>query len=100
MKNLTHSLLDRNNLNLVLDNLKQGVIAHTPDRIITVFNKEAENITGYKKEDVLGKDCHDVFNAPFCGAKCSFCNDTPDLTCRHQGISRHLCHPIRRYPAP
>jgi sigma-54 dependent transcriptional regulator, acetoin dehydrogenase operon transcriptional activator AcoR len=80
MKNLTHSLLDRNNLNLVLDNLKQGVIAHTPDRIITVFNKEAENITGYKKEAVLGKDCHDVFNAPFCGARCSFCNDTPDLS--------------------
>jgi sigma-54 dependent transcriptional regulator, acetoin dehydrogenase operon transcriptional activator AcoR len=80
MKNLTHSLLDRNNLNLVLDNLKQGVIAHTPDRIITVFNKEAENITGYKKENVLGKDCHDVFNAPFCGARCSFCNDPPDLS--------------------
>ena len=80
MKNFTHSLLDRDNLNLVLDNLKQGVIAHTPNRIITVFNKEAEKITGYSKEDVLGKDCHEVFNAPFCGARCSFCNDKPDIS--------------------
>jgi PAS domain S-box-containing protein len=79
MKNPAHSLLDRNNLNLVLDNLKLGIIAHTPERMITVFNKEAEKITGYKKEEVLGKDCHNVFNAPFCGAKCSFCDDTPDF---------------------
>ena len=79
MKNPAHSLLDRDNLNLVLDNLKLGIIAHTTERIITVFNKEAEKITGYKKEEVLGKDCHNVFNAPFCGAKCSFCDDTPDF---------------------
>ncbi len=79
MKNPAHSLLDRDNLNLVLDNLKQGVIAHTPERIITVFNKEAETITGYSKEEALGKDCHQVFAAPFCGSKCSFCNETPDF---------------------
>lgn len=79
MKNFTHSLLDRDNLNLVLDNLKLGVIAHTPERIITVFNKEAERITGYSKEEVIGQDCHIVFQTPFCGAKCSFCEETPNL---------------------
>ena len=79
MKTLTNSLLDRDNLNLVLDNLKMGVIAHTPERIITVFNKEAEKITGYTKEEVLGKDCHLVFGTPFCGGKCSFCVQPPDL---------------------
>lgn len=79
MKNFTHSLLDRDNLNLVLDNLKLGVIAHTPERIITVFNKEAEKITGYTKEEVIGQDCHIVFQSPFCGGKCSFCNNTPEL---------------------
>ena len=100
MKNFTHSLLDRDNLNLVLDNLKLGVIAHTPERIITVFNKEAEKITGYKKEEVIGKDCHIVFQAPFCGSKCSFCEKTPDLmsetkeypvtTITKTGETRHL----------
>jgi len=80
MKNFTHSLLDRDNLNLVLDNLKLGVIAHTPKRIITVFNKEAERITGYSKEEVIGQDCHIAFQAPFCGPKCSFCEETPNLT--------------------
>lgn len=79
MKNLTHSLLDRDNLNLVLDNLKLGVIAHTPERVITVFNKEAEKITGYTKEEVMGQDCHIVFQSPFCGGKCSFCKDSPEF---------------------
>ncbi|MCP4719893.1 MAG: PAS domain-containing protein, partial [Desulfobacteraceae bacterium] len=100
MKNFTHSLLDRDNLNLVLDNLKLGVIAHTPKRIITVFNREAEKITGYKKEEVIGKDCHIIFQAPFCGPKCSFCGKTPDLmsetkeypvtTITKTGETRHL----------
>lgn len=80
MTDLTHTLLDHENLNLVLDNLKLGIIAHTPDRIITVFNKEAERITGYYKEEVIGKDCHIVFESPFCGRKCSFCNGTPDFS--------------------
>ena len=80
MEKFTHSLLDRNNLLLVLDNLKLGVMAHTTDRQITLFNREAEKITGYYKKEVLGKDCHDVFQAPFCGTKCSFCKDSPKFT--------------------
>lgn len=79
MKNFTDSLLDRDNLTLVLDNLKLGVIAHTPERLITLFNKEAEKITGYTREEVMGKDCHMVFQAPFCGAKCSFCKESLDF---------------------
>ena len=82
MKNLTRSLLDRDNLSLVLDNLKMGIIAHTPERIITVFNKEAEKITGYTKEEVIGRDCHLVFGSPFCGGKCSFCVQPPILNAK------------------
>jgi PAS domain S-box-containing protein len=82
MNDLAHTLLENDNIALVLENLKVGVIAHTPERIITFFNKEAERITGYLKEDVIGKDCHLVFKAPFCGEKCSFCNGTPDFPSR------------------
>ncbi|MCP4021552.1 MAG: PAS domain S-box protein [Desulfobacteraceae bacterium] len=80
MKKFTDMLLNPENLNLVLDNLKIGIIAHTPERIITVFNKEAERITGFQRDDVIGKDCHLVFESPFCGGKCSFCDSSPDLT--------------------
>jgi PAS domain S-box-containing protein len=70
---------DRKTLELVLDNLKDGIIAHDLERKIIFFNKEAEKITGFSKDDVMGKDCHEAFGAPFCGDQCSFCGNLPDL---------------------
>jgi transcriptional regulator with PAS, ATPase and Fis domain len=34
-------------------------------------------ITGFRKEDVVGKDCHEVLGGPFCGNRCSFCGEAP-----------------------
>ena len=65
------------NLKIVLDNLKDGVLAHDLNRRIFYFNKKAEEITGYSKNDVMGIDCHKAFGAPFCGEQCSFCNNVP-----------------------
>ncbi len=79
MTEWTQTLLTPENLTLVLDSLKLGIIAHTPERIITLFNKEAERITGFKRQDVLGRDCHEVFESPFCGGKCSFCEPAPSF---------------------
>ena len=76
------SIASHENLVRILDSLKEGIIAHDLDRWIFFFNAEAERITGYEREEVLGRDCHDVFNAPFCGQRCSFCN----------GASVHVDH--------
>lgn len=62
------------NLFLLLDNLREGIMAHDLNRRIFYFNKAAEEITGYKKEEVLGRDCHEVFPNKFCGKSCGFCN--------------------------
>ena len=94
MTDLIHPLLDGDNLNLILDNLKLGIIAHTPERIITVFNREAEKITGYTKEEVIGQDCHIIFQSPFCGGKCSFCNETPDLNAETKEYPITICPKI------
>ena len=79
MTDLTQTILEKDNFNLILDNLKLGIIVHTPERIVTVFNREAERITGYTKDEVIGRDCHDVFHEPFCGGKCSFCDGDPSF---------------------
>ena len=70
-------LSGKKNLERVLDNLKEGIIAHDLDRRIFFFNHEAERITGFRREEVLGKDCHEAFGAPFCGESCSFCDVRP-----------------------
>ncbi len=72
-------LLNEKNLKLVLDNLKYGIIAHDLNRKIFFFNKEAEKITGYSKDEAIGNDCHDVFETPFCGEQCSFCSQDVTL---------------------
>ena len=73
-------LSNRKNLERVLDNLKEGIIAHDLNRRIFYFNQEAERITGYRRDEVLGKDCHEAFGAPFCGEHCSFCGQERRLS--------------------
>ena len=79
------SIADRKNLETILNSLKEGILAHDMDRKILFFNDAAEQITGIKRENILGRDCHDAFGAPFCGQRCSFCSDTPPAhdKCEH-----------------
>jgi PAS domain S-box-containing protein len=89
----------RDNLEHVLDNLKEGIIAHDPRRRIFFFNREAERITGYDRSEIVGRDCHEAFGAPFCGSRCTFCDHPPEAaeTADHSltittkaGESRHI----------
>ncbi len=70
-------LSNRKNLERILDNIKDGIIAHDLNRHIFYFNRKAEEITGYRREDVIGKDCHEALGGPFCGSRCSFCGIQP-----------------------
>lgn len=65
----------------LINSLSDGIIMHDDSRRIHMFNDAAERITGFKREDVLGKDCHDVFGPDgFCGAQCAFKEGSSPLT--------------------
>lgn len=84
---LENLLADKRNLERILDHLMEGIIAHDKDRRILFFNRAAEEVTGYSKAEVIGRDCHEVFGNPFCGDRCSFCGQAPnDLT--------HVSYPV------
>jgi len=76
---LSALFVTRRNLELVLDNLHDGVMAHTTNRRIFFFNKAAEAITGYSCDKVMGQDCHEVFPGRLCGGDCEFCENTISL---------------------
>ena len=78
LASLFNILSERKKLEDILDNLTDGVIAHDKDRQILFFNRAAEKITGYDREDVLEKDCHEAFGGPFCGGRCSFQEGPPE----------------------
>jgi PAS domain S-box-containing protein len=85
IRRLVDDLLDRGYLaalaasqeceTLILDNISDGIIAHDMNRRIFEFNKAAEQITGYRRQAVINRDCHDAFPGNFCGGKCQFCDD-------------------------
>ena len=49
----------------IIENMVDGLFTVDTSRFITSWNKAAENILGFKKEEVLGKKC-DFFNSPTC----------------------------------
>jgi PAS domain S-box-containing protein len=71
-------VVDLRTLERLLDRLQEGVIGHDKDRRIFFFNRAAAALTGFRKEEVLGRDCHEVFGGPLCGKQCSFCGGAPD----------------------
>jgi sigma-54 dependent transcriptional regulator, acetoin dehydrogenase operon transcriptional activator AcoR len=79
-----HGYLDafvnqRNRLTHLADLMDEGVVAHDPQRRIYVFNQAAEKATGCRREDVLGRDCHEIFPPNgICGNQCAFKTGAPD----------------------
>jgi PAS domain S-box-containing protein len=73
-------LSNRKNLERILDNMKDGIIAHDMSRRIFYFNKKAEEITGYRREDVVGKDCHESPRRPFLREPVFFLRRSADLS--------------------
>jgi len=89
---LNKLLSDSENLVRILDNLKEGIIAHDLERRIFFFNHEAERITGYSREEILDKDCHEAFGNPFCGERCLFADHKEVLHPRK--FAEHIEYPV------
>lgn len=65
-RDITSSLTN----DLILDSIADGVFTVDQGWQITSFNKGAETITGYSREEVLGKACKDIFHSSVCGEAC------------------------------
>jgi PAS domain S-box-containing protein len=56
---------------LVLNSIADGVFAVDRNWRIAYFNRAAEQITGWTREDVIGKSCAEVFQSSICGENCA-----------------------------
>ncbi|MCG6982777.1 MAG: sigma 54-interacting transcriptional regulator [Deltaproteobacteria bacterium] len=55
---------------LILDSVADGVFTVDQQGRITSFNKAAEKITGFSREDAIGQYCHEIFRANTCFESC------------------------------
>ncbi len=62
----------RKNSELIMDSMYEGIIAHDLNRRIFFFNRAAERITGFSRQEIIGRDCHDIFHGGICKSMCSF----------------------------
>ncbi|MBN1653148.1 MAG: sigma 54-interacting transcriptional regulator [Deltaproteobacteria bacterium] len=62
--------LDNRYFPILLDVIDQSIFTIDKDGLITVFNRAAEEITGYRATDVIGKKCSDVFRTELCTSDC------------------------------
>ncbi|MHC4104277.1 MAG: two-component system sensor histidine kinase NtrB, partial [Planctomycetota bacterium] len=58
-------------LDNILASMDEGLLTIDQDARIITFNRAAERITGYKKEDVLNKKCYHVLRSSLCKGKCA-----------------------------
>jgi PAS domain S-box-containing protein len=55
----------------ILASMDEGVLTIDKDARIITFNRAAERITGYKKEEVLHQKCYRVLKSSLCKGKCA-----------------------------
>jgi PAS domain S-box-containing protein len=58
-------------LEIILDSITEGVFTIDKDRAITSFNQAAEKITGFSREEAIGKKCFEVFQADISQESCA-----------------------------
>src|SRR6266540_5072415 len=54
----------------ILNSMAEGVFTVDENMVITSFNYAAEQITGYKRSEVMGKQCHEILRSDICSSFC------------------------------
>lgn len=57
-------------LNNILQSMEGGVLTVDKNARITSFNRSAEEITGFKREEVLDKECCEILKSEICEDFC------------------------------
>ncbi len=55
----------------ILESISDGVFTVDGDWLVTSFNRAAEQITGMRRSEAIGKRCSDVFRSSMCGSDCA-----------------------------
>ncbi len=66
-------LLERGNLEAILDSVDDGILAVDEHLRVSHFNRAAESITGFPSQEAVGQPCLDIFRQLLAGECCAVC---------------------------
>ncbi len=72
---------------IILHSIADGVFTIDKNRRITSFNRAAQRITGFTREEAIGKPCYEIFHASICQNACAL---DEALKTGHEVIDRPL----------
>jgi PAS domain S-box-containing protein len=62
---------EKDHFSIILDSIADGVFTVDKEWQITSFNKSAERITGFSKEEAIGQYCYEIFRTNVCLENCA-----------------------------
>jgi PAS domain S-box-containing protein len=69
--NKNHCPPEANTTEAILESISDGVFTVDTDWRITSFNRAAEEITGIKRQEAMGRICSEVFRCSMCETECA-----------------------------
>ena len=66
------------NKDLIFDSIADGVFTVDSNWKITSFNRAAEQMTGWQRNEVIGKACSSIFHSSVCGDSCVLAQSVKD----------------------
>ena len=77
----------------VLDSVADGVFTVDNDMRITSFNRAAQNLTHFSKDEAIGRYCYEIFRTSVCDSGCpvrqAILNDNPVTNREFDILDRH-----------
>lgn len=82
----------------LLNSVSNATLAHDVNRKIFFISEKVAELIGADPLDLIGKDCHEVFNPRLCGENCSFCTPgiQPDISKKSYATVYHTVDGIRK----
>jgi len=81
---------ERKRLQLFVDIQESGILIHDEQRRIFLVNDALLKITGRTREELIGRDCHEIFGpSTLCGENCRFSDDGDPSTGESGATLRH-----------
>ncbi len=66
---------EKTKIETIVRSLADGLFVTNGDGLIVSFNGAAEFISGYGRDEVVGKDCEEIFRSRFCDDACALHNE-------------------------
>jgi PAS domain S-box-containing protein len=73
-------IAERQKLTAIVTSMADGLFVTDVDGLITSFNPSAERISGYTREEALGRSCTEVFRSTLCRDACALAHDGEIMT--------------------